>query len=120
MLERSRSNSGRVISLADDIPQRTSELLEVFLPNIGFSLPRIFVRHSNREFRSQMLMEFGIAGWTLHHRSVDMSGLQPTALNLPDVGGVNPVDKISVPFSVRIEVGSKHAVYENIDDIAEA
>ena len=65
-------------------------------------------------------MEFGIAGWTLHHRSVDMSGLQPTALNLPDVGGVNPVDKISVPFSVRIEVGSKHAVYENIDDIAEA
>jgi hypothetical protein len=31
---------------------------------------------------------------------------------------MNPVYKIPIPFPVRIEVGSKHAVYENIDDIA--
>jgi hypothetical protein len=47
-----------------------------------------------------------------------MRRLQPSAFNFPYIDRVNPVDKITIPLSLRIEVGSKNTIYENIDDIA--
>jgi len=67
-----------------------------------------------------MFIKFGIAGWTLHHRSIDMSGLQPAALNLPDIDGVNPIDKIAIPLLLRIKIRTERSVHKNIDNVAKA
>ena len=120
MLDRSRSNSEPVMSLADDIPQTASDSLEIFLPNIWFYVSALVVRHPNREVRSPMCIEFRVTGRPLHHRGVNMRRLQPPTFNLTQIGGVDTIDKIAIPFSIRIEVGSINAVQENINDIAKA
>jgi hypothetical protein len=65
-----------------------------------------------------VFVNLGIFGGLFPHNSHHVCGFDSTGFELRDIQCVNAVDKVAVPFIVWIEVRTKAAINEWIDDVA--
>src|SRR5262245_25469092 len=80
--------------------------------------PITLLREATTEFRGHMLVKSGMIHRLFSHDSHHVGRFDSAGLELRHIQRMNSVDEATVPFVVWIEVWTKAAVNEWIDDVS--